>query len=84
MKLYALKVAYIYEWIVIKDSIEEERGAHEEGGKGQIKWHKFNAFCTDHQILGKKIYICQGKQNETLKFRQFYEKRKKCTISTKI
>lgn len=57
MIVYVQKGAYIKEGIAIKDSVYEERGAHEEGGKGEIKWHKFDALCSDHQILEKKYII---------------------------
>lgn len=43
--------AYINEQIVIEQSIEEKRYAHEEGRKGEIKWHKLHTFRSNHQIL---------------------------------
>lgn len=43
--------AYINKGIEIQKSIQHERGAHQESGKGEIKWHEFNTLCLDHQIL---------------------------------
>jgi hypothetical protein len=43
--------AYINKGIEIQYSIQQERGAHQESGKGEIKWHEFNTLCLDHQIL---------------------------------
>ena len=43
--------AYINKGIKIHKSIQQERGAHQESGKGEIKWHEFNTLCLDHQIL---------------------------------
>lgn len=47
------KEPYKNESIQVEQSIKEKRGAHQEGGKREKKWHKFNAPCLYHQFLEK-------------------------------
>lgn len=41
---------------MLEHSICEEGKAHQKGREGQIKWHVFNAPCSNHQILTQKYY----------------------------